>query len=142
MTDKDITERLRAELATAAKWGELLDKSLTHAEDEAERFRAAAVRFKSRAEAAEAERDQLRAEVERLEEVFTHTLNSEIYWSNRAEAAEARAATLEQALELLENALPFLGLAASRSQIILGVDAGELYSKIEALLAALKDRQP
>lgn len=37
--------------------------------------------------------------------------------------------------EALEKALPFLGSAATRSQIICGVDAGELYFVVEELLS-------
>ena len=50
-----------------------------------------------------------------------------------AERRELRAQN-EQLRELLEKALPFLGSAASRSQIIVGVDAGELYLAVEAAL--------
>ena len=44
-------------------------------------------------------------------------------------------AAAPEVLEALAKALPFIGLASTRQQIIAGVDAADLYSEIEAAIA-------
>ena len=65
-------------------------------------------------------------------EALDYAHQSEEALLRRAQAAE----------DALEKALPFIGSAASRSQIICGVDAGELYFVIEELLSKAKGQSP